>query len=250
VDDPVVREVLPELGRPTLTYGIERDADIWAENLEPQGHGVRYRLRSKDSAQGWNIHLNLPGRHNVLNSLAAAAVGRELGVEMGAIQRALSNFQGIGRRLEVLGDIQLKQGKALLIDDYGHHPREIAASIRAVRESRPGHRLVVAFQPHRYTRTRDLFDDFCQVLSGVDVLVLTEVYPAGEAPIPEADGRALSKAIRARGQVIPVLLESVQELPKVLSGMLLDGDVLLTLGAGDIGAVAANLIASMQEAGT
>jgi UDP-N-acetylmuramate--alanine ligase len=250
VDDPVLRELLPELGRPVMTYGIECDADLWAENLEPEGHGTRYRLRTKDSAQGWNIHLNLPGRHNVLNSLAAAAVARELGVEMGAIQRALTGFKGVGRRLEVLGEVPLKSGgKALLVDDYGHHPRELAATISAMRESHPEQRLVVAFQPHRYTRTRDLFDDFCQVLSGVDVLLLSEVYAAGESPIAGADGRALAKAIRARGALDPIFIESAQELPKILPGILQDGDVLLTLGAGDIGAVANGLIASLGGEG-
>ena len=244
VDDAVVRELLPQLGRPVMTYGIECDADIWAENLAADESGAHYRLRTKDSMQGWNIHLNLPGRHNVLNSLAAAAVGRELGVEMGAIQRALSGFKGVGRRLEVLGEIPLKVGSALLIDDYGHHPRELAASISAVRESRPQHRLVVVFQPHRYTRTRDLFDDFCQVLSTVDVLILSEVYPAGEAPIAGADGRSLSKAIRARGKLDPIFIESIHELPGMLPGVLKQGDVLLTLGAGDIGAVANSLIPS------
>jgi UDP-N-acetylmuramate--alanine ligase len=166
---------------------------------------------------------------------------------MTSIQRALSGFQGIGRRLEVLGDIPLADGKALLVDDYGHHPKEIAASVHAVRESQPGRRLVVAFQPHRYTRTRDLFDDFCQVLSAADVLLLSEVYAAGETPIPEADGRALSKAIRARGRLSPIFLESVHELPAMLPGVLKDGDVLLTLGAGDIGAVAAGLIQAMTN---
>jgi UDP-N-acetylmuramate--alanine ligase len=251
VDDPEVRELLPELGRPLMTYGIECDADLWAENIEPDGHGVRYRLRFKDSAQGWNIHLNLPGRHNVLNSLAAAGVARELGVEIGAIQRALTGFKGVGRRLEVLGEIPLKDGgTALLIDDYGHHPRELAVTLRAVRESRPGQRLVAVFQPHRYTRTRDLFDDFCQALAEPDVLLLSEVYPAGEAPIAGADGRALAKAIRARGKLDPIFIDSVHELPRLLPGILQDGDVLLTLGAGDIGAVAAGLIASLSKEGT
>ncbi|MGH8454930.1 MAG: UDP-N-acetylmuramate--L-alanine ligase, partial [Nevskiales bacterium] len=223
VDDPEVRELLPELGRPLMTYGIECDADLWAENLEPDGHGTRYRLRFKDSEQGWNIHLNLPGRHNVLNSLAAAGVARELGVEIGAIQRALTEFKGVGRRLEVLGEIPLRGGgKALLIDDYGHHPRELAASLSAVRESRPNQRLVVAFQPHRYSRTRDLFDDFCRVLAEPDVLLLSEVYPAGEAPIAGADGRALAKAIRARGTLDPIFIDSVHELPTLLPGILQD----------------------------
>ncbi len=241
VDDPVVRELLPELGRPTTTYGIECDADSWAENLEPDGRGTHYRLRFKDLQQGWNVRLNLAGRHNVLNSLAAACVARELGVDIGAIQSALSNFTGVGRRCELLGELNIAGRRVTLVDDYGHHPKEIAATLQAVRAAWPDKRAVVAFQPHRYTRTRDLFEDFAVVLSQPDALLLTEVYAAGEAPIAGADGRALARAIRERGQLQPVFVNSAQELPQVLPGVIQDGDLLLTLGAGDIGAVASQM---------
>ncbi len=245
VDDPQVRDLLNNVGRPVMTYGIECDADCWAENLEADGRGTRFRLRFADSQQGWNVHLNLPGRHNVLNALAAACVGRELGVDISAVQVALSGFQGIGRRCEVIGDVEVNGAHVTIVDDYGHHPKEVAATLEAMRSAWPDRRLVVAFQPHRYSRTRDLFDDFCQVLSGLEVLLLTEVYAAGEAPIANADGRALSRGIRARGSTEPVFVENVRDLPGILPGILQDGDVLLTLGAGDIGQVAASLPAAL-----
>ena len=246
VDDEEVRNLLPKVGRPVMTYGIECDADCWAENLEADGQGTRFRLRFADTQQGWNVHLNLPGRHNVLNALAAACVGRELGVDMSAVQAALSGFQGIGRRCEMLGEVPIENGTVTVVDDYGHHPKEVAATLQAMRAAWPERRLVVAFQPHRFSRTRDLFDDFCQVLADIDVLVLTEVYAAGEEPIASADGRALSRGVRARGNTEPVFVEDVHELPTVLRGLLQDGDVLLTLGAGDIGQVAASLPQSLQ----
>ncbi|MAA75392.1 MAG: UDP-N-acetylmuramate--L-alanine ligase [Salinisphaeraceae bacterium] len=242
VDDAAVRDLLPNIGRPVLTYGIECDADIWAENLAPEGAGTRFTLRSKDNQQGWSVHLNLPGRHNVLNALAAAALGRELGVDMTHIQAALTSFAGIGRRSEMLGELRFDDRRALLIDDYGHHPRELAAVIQAMQQAWPERRLLVVFQPHRFTRTRDLFDDFCAVLSGLEALVLCDVYPAGEAAIANADGRALARGVRARGQVDPVFVESASELVHVLPGVVRDGDLLLTLGAGDIGAAAQTLV--------
>lgn len=241
VDDVEVRNIVPNLGRPILTYGIETDADLWAENLESVGAGTRFNLRTKDSQQGWAMHLNLPGRHNVLNALAAVAVARELGVDMGAIQTALSKFTGIGRRCEILGDIELDGKRCLLVDDYGHHPSELTAILDAARAAWPQRRLLVVFQPHRYTRTRDLFEDFCQVLAKLDALVLCEVYPAGEAAITNADGRALARGIRARGGVDPVFVDNVQSVPQLLPDVALDGDVILTLGAGDIGQLAAGL---------
>ena len=241
VDDAEVRSILPNLGRPILTYGIDTDADLWAEKVEPVGAGTRFNLRTKDSQQGWSIHLNLPGRHNVLNALAAAAVARELGVEMGDIQTALSEFAGISRRCEMLGDIDLNGKRCLLVDDYGHHPSELAAILSAVRGSWPERRLLVVFQPHRFTRTRDLFEDFCRELAQLDVLLLCEVYPAGEAAIANADGRALARGIRARGGVNPVFVEDVHNVPSLLPDIAQDGDVILTLGAGDIGQVATKL---------
>ena len=194
------------------------------------------------------IVLNLPGAHNVLNALAACAVGWQLGVPPEAMQRALEKFQGVGRRFQLRGDIALDKGTAMLVDDYGHHPRELAAVFAAARNGWPSRRLVVAFQPHRYTRTRDLLDDFANVLAEADVLVLTEVYPAGEAPIANADGRALARAVRARGKVDPVLVEHPRELRQALPPLLRDGDLLLLLGAGDIGAAANEIAASRSLA--
>jgi UDP-N-acetylmuramate--alanine ligase len=194
------------------------------------------------------FHLNLPGQHNVQNALVAVAIGRELGVSFDAIRRALSNFQGVGRRCEPHPDLHFSKGTALLVDDYGHHPREVAATFQAMRASHPTRRLVVVFQPHRYTRTRDLFEDFCAILSQADALLLCEVYAAGEEPIEGADGRALARGIRARGAVEPVFLNNVQEVPKTLEAVLQDGDLVLTLGAGDVGSVPAALTQHFKRA--
>lgn len=249
LDDPVVREVAAEAGRPVLTYGIDSDADLRAEGLRYEGSGVRFQAVPRGEP-GFEVHLNLPGRHNVLNALAAIAVARDLEISDAAIQRALRGFQGIGRRCQILGTVDSERGEVLLVDDYGHHPREIRATLEAVRGAWPQRRLVVAFQPHRYTRTRDLLDDFAEVLSSVDALVLSEVYAAGEAPIAGADGRNLARAIRARGKVNPVFISAIGELADALQGILEDGDVLLTLGAGDIGHVAAGLARQLAREAT
>jgi len=185
--------------------------------------------------QRFETHLNLPGRHNVQNALAAIAVAAELGIPFEAIRRALDKFEGVGRRCESHGEIKVDGKKLLVVDDYGHHPREIAATFQAMRAAHPGRRLTVAFQPHRYTRTRDLFDDFCAVLSTADALLLTEVYAAGEEPIEGADGRALARCIRVRGKIEPVFVKSAADVAEALGGVAQDGDLLLTLGAGDIG---------------
>lgn len=240
-DDPVVRDILPDVGRPVLTYGIDQPADLWAKDIQPDGIGTRFTLRAADLPDGWPVRLNLPGRHNVLNALAAAVVARELGVAMDDIQTALNGFAGIGRRCEVLGEIALSGKRCLLVDDYGHHPTEVSAVITAVKAGWPQRRLLVVFQPHRFTRTRELFEDFCTVLAGLDALVLCEVYAAGEAPIANADGRTLSRAVRARGGVDPVFLEHMDSLPTLLRDVAEDGDVILTLGAGNIGQGAATL---------
>jgi UDP-N-acetylmuramate--alanine ligase len=187
------------------------------------------------------ITINLPGRHNVLNSLAAVAVATELDIPAAAIQHALANFQGIDRRLQQLGEIEWPGGRALIVDDYGHHPTEVAATLDAVRQGWPTRRLVLAFQPHRFTRTRDLLDDFGRVLGDCDVLLVTEVYAAGEAPIAGADGRAICRAVRSRGLMEPVFVEQVDDLADSLRAVLHDGDVVLTMGAGNIGAVAHDL---------
>ncbi|MEZ5542494.1 MAG: UDP-N-acetylmuramate--L-alanine ligase [Pseudomonadota bacterium] len=245
LDDPVIREILPEVTRPVITYGLDAAADVHATNVRQERAQTHFTAHRRERTEALTITLNLPGRHNVQNALAAIAVATELGVSDAHIQRALAQFQGIGRRFQIAGEIATAKGQVLLIDDYGHHPRELAPTIAAARAGWPGRRLVVVFQPHRYTRTRDLFDDFAQVLSEVDVLVLCEVYPAGEAPIAGADGRALARGIRARGQVDPVFVDDIEALPAVLSDLLAAGDVLLTLGAGDIGAASQRLISEL-----
>jgi UDP-N-acetylmuramate--alanine ligase len=243
-DDPEVRGILPEISRPVLSYGTTGDCDLRATDIRQVGLQTHFRVLLPEQSEGFDVCLNLPGRHSVLNALAAIAVAHELGVDSDAIGRALTGFQGIGRRFQSYGELALPAGgSAIFIDDYGHHPRELAAVITAVREGWPDRRLVLAFQPHRYSRTRDLLDDFARELCGVDALVLTEVYAAGEHRDPTADGRSLSRAVRARGQVDPVFVESVAELPQMLAAVLADGDVLLTMGAGDIGAAAAQLAA-------
>jgi UDP-N-acetylmuramate--alanine ligase len=248
IDDDEVRGLLPEVTRQVISYGTRESADLRATGIRQEGLKTHFRVCPADG-ESFDITLNMPGRHNVLNAMAAIAIARELGVEVEAIQRALSEFQGIGRRFQV-NTCNLPDGRAItLVDDYGHHPREVAATIDAVREGWPEKRLVLAFQPHRYSRTQEQFDDFVQVLSRADLLVLGEVYPAGETPIPGADSRALSRAIRARGQVDPIFVDPIAELADVLAGVVEDGDMVLLLGAGDIGAVAAGLPARLGEQG-
>ncbi len=234
VDDAVVRELLPTIGRPVITYGFADDADVRAVDVRPEGSGSHFTAIFKDGTRE-EFHLNLPGRHNVQNTLAALAIAQELGVSIAAMQKALSGFAGVGRRCEPHGVLDIDGAKVTLIDDYGHHPRELAATFEAVRSAHPDKRLVVAFQPHRYSRTRDLFDEFGEVLSSVDALLLFDVYAAGEAPIAGYDSKALARGIRARGKVEPVVLKAVSELPEALRGVVRDGDVLLTVGAGDVG---------------
>jgi UDP-N-acetylmuramate--alanine ligase len=247
VDDPNVRDVLPELTRQVRSYGIDaEDADIRAVNLRQQGQQMSFDILQENHPV-LGVVLNLPGRHNVLNALAAVAVARELDVADTAIQHALETFEGIARRFQINGEVEIEGGSVLLIDDYGHHPREIAATLEAVRNGWPERRLVVAFQPHRYSRTFDLFDDFAQELVNCDLLLITEVFAAGESPITGADGRALCRAVRGRGRVDPVFVEDVETLPAVLKDLVQPGDVVLTLGAGSIGAVAAALSAALSE---
>ncbi|HEX7816234.1 UDP-N-acetylmuramate--L-alanine ligase [Dyella sp.] len=242
VDDPEVAELAKSTTRRVMTYGIDTlDADVRASNLSQSGFEMHFDLHLPGREGSLPVTLNLPGRHNVLNALAAASIGWQLGVEAEAIARALAGFQGVGRRFHRRGDIALDKGHALLVDDYGHHPRELAAVFSAARGGWPDRRLVVAFQPHRYSRTRDLLDDFANVLADADVLVLTEVYPAGEAPIAGADGRALARAVRARGKVDPVLIDHPREFAETLPTLVRDGDLLLLLGAGDIGSAAVEL---------
>jgi UDP-N-acetylmuramate--alanine ligase len=246
IDDEEVSNLAEATARRAITYAIDKNADVRATNVRQQGNQMHFALQLPDAESSVDVTLNLPGLHNVQNALAAAAVGWHLGIDIESIAHALSEFQGVGRRFQLRGELALDNGKALLVDDYGHHPRELGAVFAAARGGWPDRRLVVAFQPHRYTRTRDLLDDFANVLSDVDVLVLTEVYPAGEAPIAGADGRALARAVRARGKVDPVLIDHARELRGALSALLEDGDLLLVMGAGDIGA-AANEIAMSGE---
>ena len=243
IDDTEVAQLARTIARRVITYGEHARADVRASGITQDGQRMHFGLHLPGRRKALPVTLNLPGAHNVKNALAAAAVGWQLGVDPAAIAQALEKFQGVGRRFQLRGEIALDRGKALLVDDYGHHPRELAAVFAAARGGWPQRRLVVAFQPHRYTRTRDLLDDFVNVLIEADVLVLTEVYPAGEAPIANADARALIRAVRARGKVDPVLVEHPRELKNVLPPLLRDGDLLLVMGAGDIGA-AANEIAT------
>jgi UDP-N-acetylmuramate--alanine ligase len=246
LDDPGVVAVLPEITRPVRTYGLDEAADVRARNLVRDGLTTRFTVLRPERPE-LPVTLNLPGQHNVLNALAAVTVATELGVADAAIVRALAGFHGIGRRFQVNGDVAWGDGVVTLVDDYGHHPREIVATLEAARGAWPERRLVLIFQPHRYTRTRDLFEDFVQALSKADVLVLLEVYPAGENAIAGADGRTLSRAIRARGQVDPVFVENFHELGEVLPGLLRPGDVLLTLGAGSVGHYAASLPRLLED---
>ena len=241
-DDPTLAEMLPDIAKPVVTYGLNDDVELRAVDVRADGTRTHFSV-VEGGTDKLPVTLNLPGVHNVRNALAAIAVARLVGVDDAAVQRALQGFQGIDRRLQGYGNRQLAGGQILLVDDYAHHPTELAATLSATRAAWPQRRVVVAFQPHRFTRTRDLFDDFAQVLSGADALVMLEVYAAGEVPIAGADSRALCRAIRSRGRVEPVFADSLETLPEVLEAVLHDGDVLLTLGAGDIGSVPATLAA-------
>ncbi|MFO1316369.1 MAG: UDP-N-acetylmuramate--L-alanine ligase [Burkholderiales bacterium] len=241
LDDPNVRAILPDVTKPLVTYGLAEGADLRATDVVNVAGRMHFVARGKGAPE-LPVELALAGSHNVQNALAAIAVGRETGVADAAIAKALAEFRGVGRRFQRYGDVALDGGGAFaLIDDYGHHPVEMEATLAAARASFPGRRIVLAFQPHRYTRTRDLFEDFVRVLSQADALVLADVYPAGESPIVAADGRALARAVRVAGKVEPVFVESVAELPGAIRTIARDGDVVLTMGAGSIGTVAAQL---------
>lgn len=242
VDDANICEILPHITKPVTTYGFSEDAQIRAVNVRHQDGKMCFTAlcRQNGTPRDLEITLNLPGRHNVLNALAAIAIALEIGVADDAIVAALDEFEGVGRRFQRYGEIALAEGGSFtLIDDYGHHPVEMAATLAAVRGAFPGRRLVLAFQPHRYTRTRDLFEDFVKILCSVDVLVLAEVYAAGELPLVAADGRAMMHALRLAGQSEAVFVEHIEEMPQTILQMLRDGDVVLTMGAGSIGNVPA-----------
>ena len=241
MDDPNVRDVLPLVSKPIVTYGTTDDCNIRAESIRHDGGRMRFRAKRR-GGKPLDVVLNLPGQHNVLNSLAAIAVAEELGVADGAILKALAEFRGVGRRFQSYGEVALDGGgKFTLIDDYGHHPAEMAATLDAARGAFNGRRVVLAFQPHRFTRTRDLFEDFVRVLSTADALVLADVYPAGEPPIVAADGRSLARALRVAGKVEPVFVEDISEMPDAIRRIARDGDVVVTMGAGSIGNVPAQL---------
>ncbi|SIT42178.1 UDP-N-acetyl-muramate:alanine ligase, L-alanine adding enzyme [Paraburkholderia piptadeniae] len=241
VDDPNVKEILPFVSKPIIRYGFAPDAQVRAVNVEAR-EGRMHFTAMREDAPPIDIVLNLPGMHNVQNALAAIAIATELEVKDADIQRALADFNGVGRRFQRYGEVPVASGGAYtLVDDYGHHPVEMAATIAAARGAFPEKRLVLAFQPHRFTRTRDCFEDFVKVLSTVDALVLTEVYAAGESPIVAADGRSLARAIRVAGKVEPVFVETVDEVPDALAAIVRNGDVVITMGAGSIGAVPGRL---------
>jgi UDP-N-acetylmuramate--alanine ligase len=241
VDDPNVRAIMPLVTKPITTYGLSEQAQIRAADIRHEAGRMRFVAEIKSNgAPGKSIDvvLNLPGVHNVQNALAAIAVGLEVQVPEQAIARALAEFKGVGRRFQRYGEIPLPAGGSFtLVDDYGHHPAEMEATLAAVRGAFPGRRLVLAFQPHRYTRTRDVFEDFVRVLSSVDVLLLTEVYPAGETPIVAADGRALARAVRVMGKVEPIFIEQVGDLAQAIADTARSDDVVVTMGAGSIGAI-------------
>lgn len=247
-DDANVREIIPFVSRPVTTYGIDTDAQVRAVNLQPEGTVMRFDVE-RQGATGMlpvmSIALNLPGRHNVLNALAAIAVATELGVPDAAIASALASFNGVGRRFTQVGDFAVAQqhggGSFTLIDDYGHHPVEMAATLEAARGAWPQRRIVLAFQPHRYTRTRDCFEDFVRVLGSADAVLLTDVYPAGEQALIAADGRALARALRVAGRVEPVFIEQVAELPQAILDFARNGDVVIVMGAGSISRVPAQV---------
>ncbi len=246
IDDPVVAELVEDISKPVKTYGLEnKEADVRAFDIEQQFNRTSFKVSCKNTDGQHNewlsITLNMPGLHNVQNALAAIAIADELGVEKQKIAQALEKFAGIGRRFQMYGELDINNHKAMLIDDYGHHPTEVNATIEAIRKGWPDKRLVVLFQPHRYSRTRDLFEDFVHALSKVDQLILLEVYSAGEDAITGADSRALSRSIRNRGKVDPIFLEDHDEINSVLQATIQNGDILLTLGAGNVGSIGAGI---------
>ncbi|KLV06348.1 UDP-N-acetylmuramate--L-alanine ligase [Photobacterium ganghwense] len=240
IDDPVVRELLPRVGRPVITYGFSEDADVRLVDYTQTGQQGHFSILRKGKPT-LKVTLNIPGKHNALNATAAVAVASEEGVEEDAIIRALVEFQGTGRRFDHLGEFETGNGNVMLVDDYGHHPSEVDVTIKAARAGWADKRLVMVFQPHRYSRTRDLYEDFANVLEQVDVLVMLDVYSAGEAPITGADGRSLCRTIRGRGKIDPIFVPNGEALPSALANILQNDDLVLTQGAGDVGKIARQL---------
>ena len=240
-DDPVVRDIIPEVARPILTYGFTEDCDFRAINIKQSQMFSEFDVIRPGVEKPLHIRINIPGIHNVLNATAVIAVATDEGLPDEAIQNGLENFQGVGRRFQVYGNFPIGNGEAMLVDDYGHHPREVAAVIKAVRDGWPERRLVMVYQPHRYTRTRDLYEDFVEVLSTVDALILLEVYSAGEESVPGADSRHLCRSIRARGTLEPIFVETVDGVPDVLKDIVRAGDIVITQGAGNVGVLSPEL---------
>jgi UDP-N-acetylmuramate--alanine ligase len=241
IDDPVIQELLPKISRPVITYGQSHFADFCIKDIEQEGMVTRFKLKRPDRKELLDLTLNMPGIHNVLNATAAIAVATDEGISDDDIVEGIAGFKGVGRRFDIKEPLAINGGKVMLVDDYGHHPTEVAANIRAIREGWPEKRLVMIYQPHRYSRTHDLYDAFVDVLSEVDLLLLLEVYSAGEAPIQGADSRSLCRSIRQRGQLDPVFVKDQSEIKRVLSDLLIDDDILLTQGAGSIGLLAREL---------
>lgn len=243
IDDPVVREILPRISRPIITYGFSEDANYQIRDWHQQQQNTSFIVKRPDGLSDLPISLSIPGRHNALNATAAVAVATDEGVADHAISKALQQFEGVGRRFDIQGEFPVKSGgQVLLLDDYGHHPSEVAATISALRQGWPDARVVMIYQPHRYSRTKDLYDDFVQVLSEVDVLLMLEVYAAGESPIPGADARSLCRSIRMRGKVDPVLVRENDDVVEVLQDLVGDGDIVITQGAGSVGALAKQIV--------
>ena len=243
VDDPVIRDFLGEVSRQVITYGVAEDADYRIDGLEREGPVTSFVVHRPGGRATLAVRLNMPASHNVLNATAAVAVACDEGLEDAAILRGLTGFTGVGRRFTRMGELALPGGIAQLVDDYGHHPTEVRATLESSRQVWPERRVVMIYQPHRYTRTRDLYEDFVAVLSRCDVLLLLDVYPAGEDPIPGADSRSLARSIRQRGQVEPIFIERIEDVPEVLCGIVGAGDVVITQGAGSIGRLAQDLSA-------
>ena len=244
-DDANIREILPRLTKPVLTYGISEDVELRAVNVSAVNGKMKFTAVDQGvgrDKKALDVELNLAGQHNVLNALSAIAIAREIGIDDTHIARALASFTGVGRRFQRYGEIDISGGGTFtLIDDYGHHPVEMDAVLKAARGAFPGKRILLAFQPHRYTRTRDLFEDFVKVMSTADELVLADVYPAGETPIVAADGRSLARALRVLGKVEPVFVETAAEIPDAVMSRVKDGDIVITMGAGSVGGVAPRL---------
>ena len=250
VDDPSIREILPQIARPITSYGFSDDAQVRAVNVRAAGGQMHFTVQRKNGIElpDLDVVLNLPGHHNVLNALAAIGIAVELGVDDAAVVQALAEFKGVGRRFQRYGEAALPSGgHCTLVDDYGHHPVEMAATLSAARGAFPGRRLVLAFQPHRYSRTRDCFEDFVKVIGQADAVLLAEVYAAGEAPIVAADGRSLARALRVAGKLEPLFVDDIAAMPQAILDNARDGDVVLCMGAGSIGTVAARVVALTQE---